>query len=357
VTGAGPTAGAAILVQALVKRYDGRAVVDGLDLEVARGSIVALLGPNGAGKTTTVEILEGYRRPDGGSVRVLGLDPLADGRRLRPRIGLMLQDGGIQPQAGPRELLHLYSRFFAAPREPDELLATVGLQAVADTRWRRLSGGERQRLSLALALVGRPELALLDEPTAGMDPAAKAATRELIGGLRDTGTTVLLTTHELHDVERLADRIVVIDRGRLIAAGTPSELLADARPRLRLRLDRKLPAAARADLADAILPLADGGVPSIEPDGAERYRIEGVAPTPQLVAVVASWCAARGILALDLRTTGSTLEERYLELVGNDETESAETGSAETGSAETGSAETGSAETGLVRPGSSADGR
>jgi ABC-2 type transport system ATP-binding protein len=316
VTQAGDGVGPAILAQGLVKRYDGRAVVDGLDLEVPRGSIVALLGPNGAGKTTTVEILEGYRRADAGSVRVLGLDPIADGRQMHSRIGLMLQDGGIQPQARPRELLHLYGRFFAAPRDPDELLATVGLETVASTRWRRLSGGERQRLSLALALVGRPELVLLDEPTAGMDPAAKATTRDLISGLRDAGVTVLMTTHELHDVERLADRIVVIDRGRLVAAGTPRELLADARPRLRLRLDREIRAADRADLADALLGLADSGVPSIEIDGSERYRIEGILPTPALVAAVAAWCAARGILPLDLRTTGATLEERYLELVG-----------------------------------------
>jgi len=316
VTHDSDAAGPAILVRGLVKRYDGRAVVDGLDLEVTSGSIVALLGPNGAGKTTTVEILEGYRQADAGTVRVLGLDPIAEGRRIHGRIGLMLQDGGIQPQARPRELLHLYSRFFAAPRDPDELLETVGLEAAANTRWRRLSGGERQRLSLALALVGRPELVLLDEPTAGMDPAAKASTRDLIGGLRGAGVTVLMTTHELHDVERLADRIVVIDQGHLIAAGTPRELLADARPRLRLRLEREIGEAERADLADALLALADAGVPSVEVDGSERYRIEGVSPTPALVATVAGWCAARGILPLDLRTTGATLEERYLELVG-----------------------------------------
>jgi ABC-2 type transport system ATP-binding protein len=319
VTRAAPAADLAIDVAGLVKRYGDRTVVDGLDLAVVRGSIVALLGPNGAGKTTTVEILEGYRRADGGSVRVLGLDPVADGRRLRARIGLMLQDGGIQPQARPRELLRLYSRFFADPQEPDALLAAVGLEAAAETRWRRLSGGERQRLSLALALVGRPELAILDEPTAGMDPAAKAATRELIGGLRDAGATVLMTTHELHDVERLADRILVIDHGRLVAAGTPGELLADARPRLRLRLDRELSDADRLELAATLAPLAGDATITVAVDGFERYRIDGIDPSPTLVWMVAGWCASRHILAVDLRTTGATLEERYLELVEDEE--------------------------------------
>ncbi len=310
--------GLAIHVQGLVKRYAGRAVVDGLDLEVERGAIVALLGPNGAGKTTTIEIVEGYRRADGGRLSVLGLDPARDGRQLRPRIGLMLQDGGIYPGARPRELLRLYARFFATPRDPDRLLETVGLARAAETRWRRLSGGERQRLSLALALVGRPELLLLDEPTAGMDPAAKASTRDLVASLRDEGATILLTTHELPDVERLADRIVVIDRGRVVAAGTPAELLAGARPRLRFRLDRPIDDPARADLAVA---LSDGSArpASLAGDGAsDRYVVDGSPPSPELIARLTAWCASRGLLVIELRAAGGTLEERYLELVGQD---------------------------------------
>jgi ABC-2 type transport system ATP-binding protein len=299
-------AGPAIRVDGLVKRYAGRAVVDGLDLEVARGSIVALLGPNGAGKTTTVEIVEGYRRADAGRVSVLGLDPARDGRRLRPLLGLMLQDGGIYPQARPRELLRLYARFYRRPRDPDALLEAVGLERSAETRWRRLSGGERQRLSLALAIVGRPEVLVLDEPTAGMDPAAKASTRELVSTLRDGGSTILLTTHELPDVERLADRIVVIDRGHLVAEGSPA--------------DRPLEPDELGALGGA-LGTAPGGTdgPRVVPDGAgARYLVDGLSPSPSLVARLAGWAEAEGRLVVELRAAGGTLEERYLELVGPD---------------------------------------
>ena len=321
------SAGPAISVRGLRKTYGGRPVVDGIDLDVAAGSIGALLGPNGAGKTTTVEILEGYRRPDGGQVRVLGLDPTRDGRTLRGRVGLMLQSGGIYPQAKPREILRLYSRFYRDPLDPDRLLERVGLADAADTRYRVLSGGQRQRLALAVAIVGRPELVLLDEPTAGMDPAAKASTRELMASLRDAGVTVLVTTHELADVERLADRIAIIAHGRIVADGSLTELAAGAAPRLRLRLGRPLAEADRSGLearlratlgpdeADA-LRLADDG-------GLGRYRIDGIGPAPPLVAGLAAWCAERGILIAELRTGGATLEERYLELTGEQPVESA----------------------------------
>ena len=308
----------AVEVEGLLKRYAGRAVVDGLDLQVERGTIVALLGPNGAGKTTTVEILEGYRRPDAGRVSVLGLDPSRDGRRLRSRLGLMLQEGGIYPQARPRELLHLYARFYRQPRDPDALIESAGLERSADTRWRQLSGGERQRLSLALAIVGRPEVLMLDEPTAGMDPAAKAATRELLVGLRGEGTTILLTTHELPDVERLADRIVVIDRGRLVAQGSPAELLAGARPRLRMRFDRPLEAPQIGSLSRALAPGGPDGIALAQDGGGARYLIEGAAPSPALVSRLAAWAEAEGRLVVELRAAGGTLEERYLELVGPD---------------------------------------
>ena len=215
---------AAIAVDGLVKRYGARAVVDGVSFSVAPGELVALLGPNGAGKTTTVETIEGYRRPDAGTVRVLGVDPVGggvDARALRARMGLMLQSGGFDIRARPAETLGQYAAFHADPRDPDELLDLVGLRTVAGTPYRRLSGGEKQRLSLAVALVGRPEVLLLDEPTAGMDPEARAITRELIGSLRADGVAMLLTSHDLVDVERLADRVIVLTSGRIVAEGTP----------------------------------------------------------------------------------------------------------------------------------------
>ncbi len=305
----------AITVRGLRKRYGALTVLDGLDLDVQSGQLVALLGPNGAGKTTTVEILEGYRRADAGEVRVLGLDPHHDGAILRPRVGVMLQQGGITPQGRPRELVRLHARLFAHPADPDDLLDLLGLGHAATRRYKLLSGGEKQRLALALALVGRPELLVLDEPTAGMDPAAKATVRALIADLRTAGRTILLTTHELADVERLADHVVVIDRGRVVAAGTPAELVAGAGLVLRFRLATPDGGHATIDMADlAELGGALGG--TVEADGsAGRHRLAGRAPDPGTVATLASWCAERGLLLAELRTTGGTLEERFLELI------------------------------------------
>jgi len=306
---------AAIAVADVRKAYSKRPILTGVSFEVQRGELFALLGPNGAGKTTTVEILEGYRQPDAGDVRVLGLDPRRDGAALRPRIGVMLQQGGIMPAALPRELVRLHSRLFADPADPDGLLELLGLTHAATRRYKLLSGGEKQRLALALALVGRPQLLMLDEPTAGMDPAAKATVRALIGDLRAAGRTILLTTHELADVERLADHVVVIDRGRVLAAGTPAELVAESTPALRFRLatvDGRDPA------VDAGLLAALGAVlgGTIEDDGAAgRHRLAGREPEPRAVATLAAWCAERGLLLAEMRTTGGTLEERFLELI------------------------------------------
>jgi ABC-2 type transport system ATP-binding protein len=299
---------AAIEVEGLTKQYGGRAVVGGLSFRVDRGETFALLGPNGAGKTTTVEIIEGYRRPDGGSVRVLGVDPARAGRDHRARVGLMLQGGGgVDPRMTAREVLRLHGRFHASPRDADELLELVGLVgAAARTRFRRMSGGERQRLGLALALVGRPALVALDEPTAGMDVEARAATRELIGRLRDEGVTVLLTSHDLADVEKVADRIAIIDRGRLVALGAPSELAASSTS-VRFRLDARL---SESDVADLSMRFS----PVVVEDGM-RYRLDGGLASPALLAALAGWCEARGVLIVELRVGGS-LEERYLELTG-----------------------------------------
>ena len=299
----------AIEVSGLTKRYGGRAVVDDVSIEVRRGEVVALIGPNGAGKTTTAEIVEGFRTADGGSVRVLGEDPARGGRAHRARVGLMLQEGGIDLRARPAESLHQYAAFHADPLDPDVLLDELGLRTVAGTPFRRLSGGERQRLAFALALVGRPDVLILDEPTAGMDPEARSAVRARIAAEREGGTAVMVTGHELVDIERLADRIVVLVAGRIAGAGTAPELTAGLRPRLRFRLDAGLDEDAFRSLSDAL-----GAVVRPTQD-AWRYEIENAEPTPRLMAALAAWCEGAGRLIVESRTVGGSLEDAYFDLV------------------------------------------
>src|SRR5256714_4693904 len=215
----------AIHVAGLEKRYGATRAVDGLSFDVERGEVFGLLGPNGAGKTTTVETLEGYRRPDQGSVRVLGRDPIRQAQSLKPLIGVMLQQDGLYPALTAREILRLYAGYFREPQNIDALLERVGLSAAARTRCRRLSGGQKRRLALAVALVGNPSLVFLDEPTAGMDPQARLATWEIIRDLKQRGATVLLTTHLMDEAERLADHVAIIDHGRLVALDTPSQMM------------------------------------------------------------------------------------------------------------------------------------
>ena len=224
-----PPVAPAVEIVGLVKRYGAATAVDGASLQAAQGAVTALLGPNGAGKTPTVEICEGYRRADGGTVRVLGLDPRRDAARLKPRVGVMLQAGGVYPGARAGEMLRLVAAYAAHPLPPDALLDRVGLTRVARTPYRRLSGGEQQRLKLAMALVGRPELVFLDEPTAGLDPQARRATWTLIEELRTAGVTVVLTPHYFEEAERLADHVVILDRGRVAAAGPPAALATGGR--------------------------------------------------------------------------------------------------------------------------------
>jgi ABC-2 type transport system ATP-binding protein len=298
-----------IVVEGLTKRYGTRTVLDGVSLEVRPGEVVAMLGPNGAGKTTTVEIIEGYRSADGGSVRVLGADPARGGREHRARVGLMLQEGGIDLRARPAESIRQYAAFHADPLDPDALLEDLGLRSVATTPYRRLSGGERQRLGFALALVGRPQVLVLDEPTAGMDPEARALVRARIAAERGGGSAILVTSHELADVERIADRIAILVAGRIVASGTPTELAAGLRPRVRFRLDAALDADALGSLSTAL-----GAEVSVL--DATRYEVAGTAPTPRLVAALAAWCVNAGRLLVESRATGGTLEDVYLELTG-----------------------------------------
>jgi ABC-2 type transport system ATP-binding protein len=299
----------AVEVRDLVKSYGARRAVDGLSLTVQRGSVFALLGPNGAGKTTTIETCEGFRRPDAGSARVLGLDPVAEAAALRPRVGVMLQDGvGGYTGARALELLRLFASYAATPLDAVALLETVGLGAVADTPVKRLSGGQQQRLSLALALVGRPELVFLDEPTAGMDPQARHGTWEIIRQLRVDGVSVVLTTHFLDEAEQLADLVAVMDSGRLIAHGTPAELThAGAEGQIRFGAPAGLP----LDSLRRALP-RDATALEIEPG---RYLVSGTVD-PQLLATLTAWCANQNVLAEDLAVGRRTLEDVFLDLTG-----------------------------------------
>jgi len=300
----------AIEVAGVRKAYGGRVVLEDVSFDVKRGEILALLGPNGAGKTTTVEMIEGYRRPDAGSVRVLGIDPGRADRSHRARVGLMLQGGaGIDPRMTPREVVALYGRFHTTPRDVDELLAAVGLHSpTTRARYRRLSGGERQGVGLALALVGRPDVAILDEPTSGMDVEARRSARDLLSSLRDEGVTALLTSHDLAEVERVADRIAILDRGRLVALGTPDELTGAAARLVRFRLATALSGTDVTALGGRVgIAIEDDGGPG-------RYRFASGAGDPAVVAALTSWCAERGARIVELRTGGGSLEERYLEL-------------------------------------------
>jgi ABC-2 type transport system ATP-binding protein len=226
--------GRAVDVTGLEKRYGDKLAVDGLDLHVDTGEIVAVLGPNGAGKTTTVEILEGYRRPDAGRVEVLGEDPQKAGRAWRARVGMVLQDVAVGSEATVEELVRHHARFYPAPRDPDELISVVGLDEKRRTRARHLSGGQRRRLDVAIGVVGRPELLFLDEPTTGFDPEARRTFWDLITALRADGTTILLTTHYLDEAEHLADRVMVVTMGRIVAEGAPTTLGGAAAHRTRV---------------------------------------------------------------------------------------------------------------------------
>jgi len=300
----------ALDVIGLVKSYGGRRVVDDLSLQVRTGTVLALLGPNGAGKTTTVEICQGFRSADGGGVRVLGLAPRDPA--LRPRIGVMPQAGGAYPGLRCAEMLRLVAAYAAHPLDPDDLLARLGLQEVARTPYRRLSGGQQQRLSLALAVVGRPELVFLDEPTAGLDPQARHATWELVEALRADGVTTVLTTHLLDEAERLADDVVVVDQGRVVAAGTVQELTSRGSiGQLRFASTPGL------DVDQLLMALPPGCAAKESPAG--QYLVEGphgAAVDPQLLATVTAWCATHDALANDLRIESRSLEDVFLELTG-----------------------------------------
>ncbi len=301
----------AVEISGLVKRYGPATAVDGLSLTAGGGEVTAILGPNGAGKTTTIEVCEGYRSADAGTVRVLGLDPARDAARLKPRVGVMLQAGGIPPAVPAGEYLRTLSRFHVKPHDTAWLLDIVGLTSHVKTPYKRLSGGQQQRLSLAAAVLGRPELVFLDEPTAGMDPQARHATWDLITALRADGVGVILTTHFMEEAERLADHVVIIDHGRVVADGAPAQLTGTA-GQLRFRAEAGL------DTDSLLAALPPGSAAKESPAG--HYLIESPGGTvqPALLAAVTAWCADRAVLPSSLQIESRTLEDVFLELTGKD---------------------------------------
>ncbi|MFC4857536.1 ABC transporter ATP-binding protein [Actinophytocola glycyrrhizae] len=301
----------AVELSGLVKRFGATTAVDGLSLRLARGQVLALLGPNGAGKTTTVEICEGFQRRDGGEVRVLGLDPATDHERLRPRIGVMPQGGGAYPGVRAEEMLALVAACAADPIDPAWLIDVLGLDGARRTPYKRLSGGQQQRLSLACALVGRPELVFLDEPTAGLDPQARRLVWELVRALRADGVSVLLTTHVMAEAEELADHVVIVDRGRVVADGSPSQLTAERPDSAQLRFRAR----AGLDLTELCTALpADCTLDEPTPGA---YVLTGRVD-PQVVSAVTAWCAQQGVLAEELHVGRRSLEDVFLELTGKE---------------------------------------
>jgi ABC-2 type transport system ATP-binding protein len=297
----------AVVVDSLALSYGPTRALDGVSFTVHAGGITAVLGPNGAGKTSTVEVCEGYRRPDSGSARVWGLDPVRDAAALRPRVGVMLQSGGIYASSRALPVLRHLASFYARPLDVDDLAERLGLHGVRAT-YRRMSGGEKQRLALACALVGRPDLVFLDEPSAGMDPQARITSWELVEQLRADGVTIVLTTHLLDEAERLADQIVVIDRGRVVADGSPAQLTGDAEV-------LTFTATPALDVATLAAELPEGSLVTESPAGS--YRVE--APLgPEMLAAVSAWCAENGTSPRSLSSGRRSLEDVFLELTGRD---------------------------------------
>ncbi|MFP5345693.1 MAG: ABC transporter ATP-binding protein [Actinomycetes bacterium] len=300
---------AVLVVRGLVKRYGDRTAVDGVDLDGRAGEVTALLGPNGAGKTSTVECCVGLRLPNGGTVRVLGRDPGRAGADLRARVGVMLQDGGLPSQARPVELLRHLAGLYARPLDVDALSATLGIDGFARTTVRRMSGGQRQRVALAAAVVGRPRLVFLDEPTAGLDPQARHVVWDVVRDLCADGVAVVLTTHDMEEANRLATTVVIVDHGRVVARGAPEELTGTsggASVRFRASPSLDLESLRRA------LP---GDVLVTEPRPGE-YVVAGRID-PSVVASVTSWCAAHGLMPDELAVGRRSLEDVFLDLTGH----------------------------------------
>ena len=296
----------AIVVEDLSKDYGAVAAVRGLSFTVEEGEVFAVVGPNGAGKTTTVEILEGHRKRTSGAVSVLGFDPETGGRAYRERIGIVLQEAGIDEEFTPRELVRLYSGFYPRPRRVDEVIDLVGLATKQDARVKTLSGGQRRRVDLALGLIGDPDLIFLDEPTTGFDPAARRRAWEVVGNLCAVGKTVLLTTHYMEEARQLADRVAVVAAGQLVAIGTPGELVGASHGSGGM-ITFELPASIAVDA------LPDVGERLTVVDGIVEVR--SAAPTRDLRALT-GWAVDRDLELPALSIAPPSFEDAYLELIG-----------------------------------------
>jgi ABC-2 type transport system ATP-binding protein len=294
-------------VRELHKSYGPTVAADDISLHVEEGEIFGILGPNGAGKTTTVECIEGLRRPDRGHISVLGLDPRRDHAELRQRLGVQLQDSQLPERLRVGEALRLYSSFYRAPADWRQLMNALGLAGKRDSRFGSLSGGQRQRLSIALALVGNPQVAVLDELTTGLDPQARRDTWALIEDVRDRGVTILLVTHFMEEAERLCDRVALIDRGRVVATGSPSELAAGVHAEQRLWFQPSVP------IADELLTRLPE-VTSLTRRG-DTVLVTG---DENVVNAVTSVLAAHRIVAGRLRVEQASLEDAFVALTGQD---------------------------------------
>jgi ABC-2 type transport system ATP-binding protein len=296
---------AAVEVQDLVMRYGDVTAVGGVSFVARAGQVTAVLGPNGAGKTSTIEALEGYRKPTGGTVRVAGLDPIAQHDQLVSRIGVMLQDGGVYPSMRVAEAVELFCAYHGNVNNAADLVTLVGLSDRQKRTWKQLSGGEQQRLKLALSLTGKPEVVFLDEPTAGVDAEGRILIREVIRSLAAKGVAVVLTTHELGEAERLADHVVILDRGALVATGTLAELRGQGPGEIRF---------AAAPGLDLIALGAKLSANATEPTPGEY--VVAAEPTPANVARITSWLAERNEPLGDLRAGRQSLEDVFLRLTG-----------------------------------------
>lgn len=304
------TPDALVVVEDLVVRHGTMTAVDGVSFTASAGEVLALLGPNGAGKTSTVEVLEGYGRPAGGSARILGHDPLAEHDRIVGRIGVMLQDGGVYPSIRPPEMLRLLAALYPDPLDPDALLRRVALSDKRHTTWRQLSGGEQQRLSLAMALVGRPQVVFLDEPTSGVDVRGRQVIREIVRELADSGVAVVLCTHELDEAEKTADRVVIIDHGRVVGTGTLDELRTGTTGDVRFSATPEIDVAALGEhLGGSVVEVSLG-----------EYRITGV-EDPRLATRLTGWLANHDIALGDLRAGRHRLEDVFLTLTAEQDEE------------------------------------